>query len=205
MIFGLIPAAGKSVRMGRPKLSLPLGDRTILECVLDALRAGGIESTLVVIGPHVPELIPLATNAGALICPLAEETPDMRATIERGLLWLEQHFAPQPDDAFLLVPADHPTLDTAVIRQLRQAQCDQRAKSIFVPTIDGHRGHPTLIGWRHVSGIRAHPVGEGLNGYLRTCANETYEMAVTSADVLGDLDTPEEYEALLRGWIEQRR
>ena len=204
MIYGLLPAAGKSSRMGRPKLSLPLGGRTVLECVLAALRDGGIEQTLVVVGPHVPELVPLATNSGAQVCLLPEETADMRATIERGLLWLDQHFAPRSDDAFLLVPADHPTLDAAVIRLLIAAQGDQRDRSIFVPTFAGRRGHPTLIGWRHVAGIRSHPAGEGLNTYLRLCTHETYELAVTTADVLSDLDTPREYEALQRRWAERR-
>ena len=36
--FGLIPAAGKSRRMGRPKLMLPLGDSTVLEQVFAAVR-----------------------------------------------------------------------------------------------------------------------------------------------------------------------
>ena len=38
MIFALIPAAGKSTRMGRPKLALPLGEKTVLEHVIAALR-----------------------------------------------------------------------------------------------------------------------------------------------------------------------
>jgi molybdenum cofactor cytidylyltransferase len=196
MIYGLIPAAGKSTRMGRPKLMLPLGGRTVLECVLDSLRQGGIEPTLVVVGPHVSELVPLATNAGAHVCLLAEETPDMRATVERGLAWLEQRFGPRADDAFLLVPADHPTLDAAVIRLLVQARSERRDRSIFVPTFEGRRGHPTLIAWRHVTGIRASAAGTGLNVYLRGCGEETCEVPVRNADVLFDLDTPADYEAL---------
>ena len=49
--FGLIPAAGKSRRMGRPKLTLPLAARTVLEAVLDTVRQGGVETVLVVVGP----------------------------------------------------------------------------------------------------------------------------------------------------------
>ena len=196
MIFGLIPAAGTSSRMGRPKLSLPVGDRTVLECVLAALRAGGIEQRLVVIGPHVPELIRPANNAGAHVCRLPEATPDMRATLMHGLRWLAERFAPCAEDAFLLVPADHPTLDAEVVRLLVKARDNHPEKTIFVPTFGGRRGHPTLIGWRHVNGIRSHPAGEGLNTYLRNCADDTLEIAVTSAAVLCDLDTPQEYEAL---------
>ena len=48
-VFALIPAAGKSARMGRPKLSLPLGDHTVLECVIATLREAGISDILVVV------------------------------------------------------------------------------------------------------------------------------------------------------------
>ena len=127
-----------------------------------------------------------------------EETPDMRATVERGLDWLGERFGPRPEDAFLLVPADHPTLDAGVIRLLIRARTEHPEKSIFVPTFHGRRGHPTLIGWLHVAGIRAHPPGDGLNTYLRRYANETLEVVTEIPDVLRDLDTPEDYAKLVR-------
>src|SRR4029077_9391223 len=92
MRFAVLPAGGKSVRMGRPKLSLPLRGRTVLECVVTALREGGIERVLVVVGPHVAELCPLAEAVGARVCLLPAETPDMRATVEIGLTAIEQRW-----------------------------------------------------------------------------------------------------------------
>jgi molybdenum cofactor cytidylyltransferase len=198
--FALIPAGGKSVRMGRPKLALPLGGRSVLEQVIDALRRAAIESILVVVGPHVPELAPLAEAAGAQVLLLAAETADMRATVERGLHWLEERFQPRPDDNWLLVPGDYPTLDTAVVRQLLESRAANPGYSIILPTYQGRRGHPTLIGWKHVAGIRTLPAGQGLNVYLRQQAAETLEMPVRSADILRDLDTPEDYERLLQTW-----
>jgi molybdenum cofactor cytidylyltransferase len=200
MTFAVIPAAGKSARMGRPKLALPLGDRTVLEHVVAALRAADVEHVLVVVGPHVPQLAPLAAGAGAHILQLAEETPDMRATVEAGLCWLEERFRPRPDDRWLLVPADHPALDPILVRMLLWARTEATGKSIVVPTHGGRRGHPTLIDWRHVSGMRALPAGEGLNVYLRQHTADTLEVALDSADVLCDLDTPEDYERLRRSF-----
>ena len=200
MTLALLPAAGKSTRMGRPKLALPLAGRTVLEHVVAALRQAGVEHVLVVVGPHVPELVPLAEAAGAAVCRLAQETPDMRATIEHGLRWLEERFHPGPEDAWLLTPADHPALDATVVRQLGQARATHPDRSIFIPAFAGRRGHPTLIGRKHVAGIRAHPAGQGLNTYLRRHPAETLEVPVTSADVLCDLDTPEDYERLCRRW-----
>jgi molybdenum cofactor cytidylyltransferase len=201
MTLALIPAAGKSVRMGRPKLALPLGGSTVLGRVVVALRQAGVETILVVIGPHVPELVPLAQAAGADIHLLSHETDDMRATVEEGLAWLEKHRHPAPSDHWLLVPADHPTLDPAVVGQLEQARADRPQCTIFVPTYRGRRGHPTLIGWSHVAGIRQLGPGLGLNAYLRRCGAETLEVPTESDGILYDLDTPADYERLVqRGW-----
>jgi molybdenum cofactor cytidylyltransferase len=202
MTFAVIPAAGKSARMGRPKLALPLGERTILERVIASLREAGVEHVIVVIGPHVPQLAPLAQSAGAHVLQLTEETPDMRATVEAGLRWLEERFCPRPDDGWLLVPADHPTLDPFVIRTLLRERASARDRSVIIPTHAGRRGHPALIDWKHVAGMRALPAGVGLNGYLRRQAAETLELPVDSPNILCDLDTPEEYDRLRQTFAE---
>ncbi len=200
MILAVVPACGRSTRMGRPKLSLPLGGRAVIEHVVAALRRGGADRVLVVAGPHVPELAPLAESAGADVSLLAEQTPDMRSTVEHGLRWLEDRLAPRPDDSWLLAPADHPTLDPAVVRQLRDAVAADPSKSIAVPVVGDRRGHPALIAWRHAAGIRALPPGQGINAYLRQHAGETAEVPVTGTAALCDLDTPEDYERLRQTW-----
>jgi molybdenum cofactor cytidylyltransferase len=193
--FAVIPAAGQSVRMGRPKLSLPLGDRTVLERVLDAVLAAGIDHAVVVIGPDAANLLPLV-KPPAQVLQLNEPTPDMRATVERGLTWIEERFHPLSTDAWLLIPADHPTLDASVVRMLLCASKEAPGASIVVPTFDGRRGHPTLIAWKHAAEIRSVSAGLGLNAYLRSRTEETLEMPVAAADILTDLDTPADYERL---------
>lgn len=200
MLFAVIPAAGKSSRMGRPKLALPLGEFTIVEWVIRALFQGGAQEVLVVLGPHLSQLLPEVQRAGASALLLSEETPDMRATVELGLQHLEDHFHPDPEDDWLLVPADHPTLAPAVIRQLVQARQTHPDRTISLPTYQGKRGHPALLRWRHVPEIRRHPSDLGLNTYLRQHLHETQEVPVDSPDILLDLDTPEDYEQLQRRW-----
>jgi molybdenum cofactor cytidylyltransferase len=203
MIFALIPAAGTSRRMGRPKLALPLGGRTVLEWVIGALRQAEVEPILVVLGPHVPDLVAPAEAAGARVHRLGFETADMRATVEAGLLWLEERYHPGPGDFWLLVPADHPTLEAGIVRQLLHARQAQADATIVIPTYEGRRGHPALIAWSHVERVRRLPPGQGLNSYFRECSQETLEVPVNSPEILVDLDTPDDYEHLLRTFRSQ--
>jgi CTP:molybdopterin cytidylyltransferase MocA len=165
--------------------------------VVAALRQAEVELVLVVLGPHGADLAALAQRAGASVLQLDQPTPDMRATIEQGLRWLEQERRPTAADAWLLCPPDHPLLEPAIIRQIVAGWREQDA-SIVVPAFEGRRGHPALIGWQHVAGLRAHPADQGLNTYLRAHQQETLELPVSSEAILCDLDTPEDYERLQR-------
>lgn len=194
MYFAVVPAAGQSSRMGRPKLSLPLKNRTVLEQVIVSLRSGGVEHVVVVIAPHDSVLEGIARKAGALVCTLSETTQDMSESVKQGLLWLENHLHPQPDDGWFLAPADNAAFSANVVRLL----CDRYDEflSILVPVFAGQRGHPTLIPWRLVSAIRAHPPHEGLNKFLRQHDDETKEVPVDDAGVLVDLDTAADYQRI---------
>jgi molybdenum cofactor cytidylyltransferase len=182
--------------MGQTKLALPLGDATVLEHVVAALRAGGASPVLVVVGPHVAHLSPLAERAGGTVLQLSDETPDMRATVEHGLHWIEEHCTSAPDD-WLLVPADHPALDAGVVRQLLAARAQFPQHAILIPTFQGRRGHPALIAWKTVPALRALPAGQGLNAFFRQHPSDVAEVPVETASILLDLDTPEDYERLL--------
>ena len=194
--FAVIPAAGKSRRMGRPKLTLPLGTQTVIEAVVTAVTKGGVEKLVVVVPPGGRELRALAEKAGAAVLELKSDTAEMRDTIEHGLHWLEQQFRPTTADGFLLLPADHPCVDPTIVQQILRARDCVTEQSIIVPVFEGRRGHPVWLSWRHVAVIRGLPKGLGLNSYLRQQTGKTLELPVSSPSILWDLDTPEDYEAL---------
>ena len=195
MILAVVPAAGKSTRMGRPKLTLPLGGKTILGHTLESLRHAALEHILVVTGPDSAELAPIVRAAGAELLALAAETPDMRATLEHGLEFLESKYRPAAHDWLVVTPADHPLITGEILSRLISESPNH---TVAVPTFRGKRGHPLFLAWRHVEELRQLPKGVGLNAWLRQQAESVLEVAVASAGVRCDVDTPEEYEAVLR-------
>jgi molybdenum cofactor cytidylyltransferase len=137
-----------------------------------------------------------AQAAGAEVCLLAEQTIDMRETVERGLCWLEDRYYPRVDDAWLLAPADHPAIDPSVVRHLCGHYPNDQGRTIIAPVFGGKRGHPVLLAWHHVSGIRQHPTHAGLDTYLRLNADQVLEVPIDNDGILKDIDTPEDYAGL---------
>jgi molybdenum cofactor cytidylyltransferase len=197
-IFGILPAAGKSRRMGRAKLLLPCAGTTVLERVIQAVRAAGVAEIVVVTAPDADELSQVAHATQAHVVRLAQDTPDMRATCEFGLAWIKSNLHPENTDRWLLLPADHPTIRPGAVSALLGAAQACAEKSIFVPTFHGRRGHPTMFGWEHVAGIREFEKDLGLNAYIRQHEGDTKEVEWLSDEILYDLDTPEDYERMLK-------
>jgi CTP:molybdopterin cytidylyltransferase MocA len=196
MIFGVIPAAGKSSRIGLPKLALPIGKRTILERAIEALQVASVTTVVVVVGKHVPQLITLVEKAGAHALLLDTDTAHMRQTVEAGLRWIESRFQPAATDDWLLLPADHPVLEADAIRLLLAGRRMNPARSIVAPTYLGKRGHPVLFAWSHVAEIRKFPEAQGIDAYLRAHNSEVLELAIDHPGILRDLDTWDDYEEL---------
>ena len=120
----------------------------------------------------------------------------MRATILVGLDWLEANERPTANDAWFLLPGDVPNVATSVAALLRNVALANPAKSIFVPTYQGRRGHPVLLRWSHVPAFRTLPEGNGLSSYVRTQETATQEVPVAEVGILTDVDSPAELERL---------
>ena len=50
-LFAVVPAAGESRRMGRAKLLLPVGEKTVIARLLDVLDREDVSACVVVIRP----------------------------------------------------------------------------------------------------------------------------------------------------------
>jgi CTP:molybdopterin cytidylyltransferase MocA len=178
--------------MGRPKLDLPLESTTVLAHVVAALRGGGVDVVLAVVGPHVSELVSIAEAAGAETLLLAAPTADMRETVQAGLRRLVDRYHPRPADSWFLAPGDCPTFSAETVRRLLETSGD----AVVVPTVDGRRGHPVRFAWRHAADVVALPPGAGIHVLVRS--RPVIKVPVDDAGVLFDVDTPADYDRLWR-------
>lgn len=191
--FAIVPAAGRSLRMGRPKLLLPWRRTTVIQHVLAAWTASRIERVVVIVHPEDDDLASLCRNSGVDVVVPARAPPEMKVSIEHGLRYVEQTYGPAANDVWLLAPADIPGIGTSTIDQLLASHQDRRP-AIAVPTQNGRRGHPVLFPWPLAREVSELADDEGVNVLLRR--HPVHEIACSEAGGLDDLDTPDDYRRL---------
>ncbi|MGE3315120.1 MAG: NTP transferase domain-containing protein [Planctomycetaceae bacterium] len=194
-IFAVIPAAGESRRMGRAKLLLPLEGRSVIARLLDALGGDPIEARVVVVRPGDDALCKEAEGAGATVVVPQSPPPDMRASVKHAIDFIACNFGPTDADSWLLVPADHPVLERAIVRSIVDT-CQRSDAKIVVPTFQGRSGHPTLFRWELAREVENVPPDRGLDWLLEKHAGDVQRIELANEAILCDLDTPEQYERL---------
>ena len=191
-LFALIPAAGRSRRMGTSKLLLPWRDSTVIEQLLETLTRPDIAAVTIVMRPDDHELRNVVQRTSALTVIPKHDPPQMRDSIELGLRAIRERFSPSDDDGWLLIPADHPLIEAVVLDGLMDrwslGDCDA-----LLPTIGQRRGHPTLLRWSLAACIEQLPPDVGVNALLRSSPGLVTEWPTNRESVLADLDTPEDY------------
>jgi Uncharacterized MobA-related protein len=196
--FAIIPAAGNSIRMGAPKLLLPVSGGSMIERTLAAWKASKVDRIVVVVRPDDHDLENLCRSHGADVVMPPVAPPEMKHSVQHGLRYIDANFAPTAEDAWLLSPADMPNLSHRVINALISVSTQCR-NAILLPTLDGKRGHPVLFPWTLAAEVFSLSTSEGLNVLRqrhksREVPCDTVEPAGISA--FGDIDTPEDYQRL---------
>ncbi len=69
-------------------------------------------------------------------------------------------------------------------------------KGIVIPTFQGRRGHPILVDLKFRAEVLAIDPAEGLRRLMRAHPEDIGEVEAGDANILRDLDTPEDYGGL---------
>jgi molybdenum cofactor cytidylyltransferase len=195
----LILAAGRSTRMGRPKLALPWkGDRTIIAQVVATFKAGGAEPIVVVTGGH--RIAVEAALKGEAVITVHNERfvqGGMLRSIKVGLRALAEREA----RAVLICPGDLPVLEVDTVSALIRAW-EGGEGALIAPSYRMQRGHPVLIGRAYWEEIQELPVGSSLRAFLGEHEGRIAYVVVEDPGIRRDLDTPEDFRRV-RGEAEE--
>jgi glycerophosphoryl diester phosphodiesterase len=191
--LAILPAAGASRRMGRPKLLLPFRGKPLVAWLVGSLRRGGVGEVVLVTAPGDEELRAWARQAGLAVA--VNPTPErgMLSSIREGIAAAGGAAALAARGETLVVsPADLPNLDAETVAILLQRMTEAGAP-LAVPIYRGKRGHPLAIAPALIPEIDTLDPDIGLKQLRDRHAAELLEVEVDDAGVVQDVDTPEDY------------
>jgi molybdenum cofactor cytidylyltransferase len=178
--------------MGTQKLLLPFGETTVVEAVVRTAAASRAERTLVVIGADGQAV---RNKLGTSVVEFAVN-PDYRlgmlSSVQAGFRALSSDA-----EAAVIMLGDQPFLAPAVVDKVIGTY-RETGKGIVIPTFQGRRGHPLLIDLKFREEVLALDPAEGLRGLMLARAGDIREVETGDANILRDMDTPEDYAGLLK-------
>jgi molybdenum cofactor cytidylyltransferase len=190
----VVPAAGRSLRMGTAKLLLPWGQATVIEAVLERWRASRVDRLVVTVRADDHRLTETCRRAGAEVVVVDPAPADMRASIQAGLAHVADRHCPTAADVWLVAPADAPALASAVIDRLLSAHRPE-APRVVRAMHQGRGGHPVLLPWAAAAELGRLAAQQGLNQLVKN--SQPIELECGAEALCADLDTPDDYRRLL--------
>ncbi len=194
-LAGVVLAGGRSVRMGSPKALLDFRGQPFVVRILEALEALEVKTRVVVVGSDAPRIRPALAGHDCLIVENSDVEGGPIASLRVALRALQ----PVQPSAALVWPVDLPHVRVTTVERLLEAFRRVPAPAV-VPTFAERRGHPVL--WR--AGLFEElltsdaATQHGARAVLHAHAAEVATVTVDDPAVIDDLNTPEDYERLVR-------
>ena len=189
-VAGVLLAAGRSRRMGRPKQLLPIDGITMIEAVITRVRPH-VDHLVVVIGHAAEEVAPLLRPHGVRVAVNEEVDRGMLGSVKCGL-----RAAGTRCRGYLFCLGDQPGLTDSVVQAVLTAAASSE-KGIVIPSYSGRRGHPVYLSRRYYHEILGLDERSGLNALTGSRPSDTLEVPVADPAVLEDVDTPADYARML--------
>jgi molybdenum cofactor cytidylyltransferase len=191
-VAGVVLASGMSLRFGKDnKLLAPFGQSTVVRRTVQAYLDGNLQPVLVVMGHQAGRV----RTALAGLPVVDVYNPEFEQGQSRALVHGVTALPPLTPAAVIGV-ADQPLLTGEVIRQLVMAYRTTRAP-LVVPRYAGGRGNPVLFDRRLFAELLQVTGDQGGRPVLETHRQEIAWVDVPNVRAGADLDTPEDYRALL--------
>lgn len=188
MITAIILAAGRSLRMGQPKMLLPWRDTSVLGQVITTIQHAGIQEIVVVTGGARQAVEKIAQSHRALTVHNAEfESEEMLGSIQCGL-----RVQGPETRAVLICLGDQPQVEERSVRSICAA-FQKTGPNLVVPSFRMRRGHPWLVArplWDDLLQMKS---PQSPRDFLNAHAEEIEYAVLDTDSIIADLDTPEDY------------
>ena len=189
-IAAIVLAAGSSQRMGvKNKLHLPIDGVPLLRHSLEILLASNIDEVVVVLGHEQESTRALIDDLPLQLVYNQAHSSGQMTSVHCGLASLKVRY-----DGVIIALGDQPALTVADLNYLIDAYRNRSSGEVVVPTFTGERGNPIIISDNCRADILAGTRNLGCRKFIENNPELVCRVEMPNADVVIDLDTPQEYE-----------
>jgi len=188
MIWGIILAAGESKRMGKVKLTLPLGNKKLIEWVLQAAKLTPLYKYFLVVRPEDKDIIKIGKAWGAEIVLNPDFRKGMSTSIKEALLKINT----QEAEGFFLILGDQPLITSKIINKLIKSFSPGK-REIVVPYYKNRRGNPVLFDIYWKDELMAVTGDVGGRVLIRAHPEKIKRVNISDETILFDIDQEKDY------------
>lgn len=190
MITGILLAAGRSIRMGQPKMLLPWGDIQLVRHAAQTALRSELDQLIVVTGHRAEHVQAALSGLAVTLVHNAAFLDGQSTSVRAGVAALGADV-----EAAMILLADQPLLQPSTIDTLIVVY-RQHQPLIVAPQYQGQRGNPVLFDRSLFPKLVALQGDQGARPVLQAHRQNMHLVDVADEGVLLDLDTPIAYQQL---------
>jgi molybdenum cofactor cytidylyltransferase len=195
----ILLSGGASTRFGGyPKALVAAGERSAIRRMAEMSLEQGLDPVLVVVGPPHRPIAEALRGVDVQLVDSDQWYEGRTASVQSGL-----RAAPDGSD-ILLWPVDHPFVSSRTIERLAASRSTDELGLWFVPTFNGHGGHPILWKDRVRSEVLELRPDAPIRALIPELGPQVRRVSVDDPGILASIDSPEEYRNSYDAWLARR-
>ncbi|PEZ80594.1 nucleotidyltransferase family protein [Bacillus sp. AFS017274] len=191
-VGAIILAAGMSIRMGEPKLLLPLRGQPLFLHAIDSILGSRMQPIYLVAGKYIEEIRQDSEDYPELkIIHNPNYADGMSTSLKLGVQSIKEHV-----DAVMIFLADQPLISRNIIQSLidKYIECKDEGVRIVRPKYKGEAGHPILVDAVLLNEFHSINGDQGGKSIIKKYDAVTETVSFDNSMWGFDIDTPEDFQ-----------